>query len=495
MKHILYKIGSTVLVLTLLCTSCSDEFLETTPTESISQDTATSTVTNLNVIINGIHRSLYQRYESQQQGGLGCLMIAMDVLGEDYVMTGAANGWFNGFYRWIDHRNENDIDNEFPFDIYYGIIRNANSIIINIDNAVGAQEEKNAVLGQALFYRAFSHYQLVQLYGERYKEEGNNQQPGIPLRIDLSSDPLPRASVEDVYVQVNRDLDDAIAVLTDSRNNNSHINRSVALGLKARVALTQGRWQIAVDNAQEARDGFPLMSNSDYFSGFNDFSNQEWMWGSDIVEDQTIFFANYGAYISRNFSSSNIRGNPKAINSALYDQIPSTDIRSKVFDPTGEHDSLPGGITISSRHRRREYTSQKFLSAGTGDSRLDVPYMRAAEMYLIEAEALARLGQDTNAAQVLFELASNRDSEYTLSSNTGQDLIEEIWIQRRWELWGEGFRFLDLKRLNLPLDRTGANHSTTLTQNILEVPAGDPRWQWAIPIDAINANPLLTPNP
>lgn len=50
--------------------------------------------------------------------------------------------------------------------------------------------------------------------------------------------------------------------------------------------------------------------------------------------------------------------------------------------------------------------------------------------------------------------AKNRDASYTLSTNTGQALIDEIMVQRRVELWGEGFRFLDLKRLNLPLDRT-----------------------------------------
>ncbi len=125
---------------------------------------------------------------------------------------------------------------------------------------------------------------------------------------------------------------------------------------------------------------------------------------------------------------------------------------------------------------------------------MDVPYMRAAEMYLIEAEALSYT--DENAARnILFEFALNRDPYYTLSTNSGQDLKEEIYIQRRIELWGEGFRFYDLKRLNLPLDRTGANHVGSVINNIYTVPAGDNRWQWLIPLDAINANPLLDQNP
>ena len=81
-------------------------------------------------------------------------------------------------------------------------------------------------------------------------------------------------------------------------------------------------------------------------------------------------------------------------------------MRSTIFDPTGEHNDLPPGIEISSRHRRFPYTSQKFLAIATGDSRGDVPYMRAAEMYLIEAEAKARQGDAAGAADALFSLAS-----------------------------------------------------------------------------------------
>ncbi len=66
-------------------------------------------------------------------------------------------------------------------------------------------------------------------------------------------------------------------------------------------------------------------------------------------------------------------------------------------------------------------------------------------------------------------------------------------IQRRAELWGEGFRFFDLKRLNVPLNRLGSNHPSIAT--VYEVPANDNRWQWHLPIDEINANPELTQNP
>ncbi len=118
-------------------------------------------------------------------------------------------------------------------------------------------------------------------------------------------------------------------------------------------------------------------------------------------------------------------------------------------------------------------------------------------MFLIEAEALARrglAGDDALARTALTRLVSARRTPYDISALSGAALIAEIMIQRRIELWGEGFRFFDLKRLNEPLNRNGMNHSAALAV-IFDVPAGDPRWQWLIPQSEIDANPLMVQNP
>jgi len=138
-------------------------------------------------------------------------------------------------------------------------------------------------------------------------------------------------------------------------------------------------------------------------------------------------------YVGR-FNSTNIRTNPKAINSLLYNQIPATDVRKQLWDPTGTNTTFPssGGV-------RKPYMARKFLSGGGSASSIgDVPNMRAAEMYLIEAEAKARLGgQDAAAQSVLYQLVSKRDPAYVQSVNTGRRLFNEILVYRRIELWGE----------------------------------------------------------
>jgi hypothetical protein len=123
--------------------------------------------------------------------------------------------------------------------------------------------------------------------------------------------------------------------------------------------------------------------------------------------------------------------------------------------------------------------------------------MRAAEMYLIEAEALARLGtQDAAARTALNTLRQNRETvaaNYVASVNSGAALIDEIMLNRRLELWGEGFRFTDLKRLNEPVNRTGTNHSVSLCIETT-IPAGDVRWQWLIPKSEVDANKQMVQN-
>ncbi|MCU0405158.1 MAG: RagB/SusD family nutrient uptake outer membrane protein [Chitinophagaceae bacterium] len=121
--------------------------------------------------------------------------------------------------------------------------------------------------------------------------------------------------------------------------------------------------------------------------------------------------------------------------------------------------------------------------------------MRAAEMLLIEAEAHAMAGRSTQAQDALFTLMSNRDPNYVKSTSTGAALLSEIDFHRRAELWGEGFRFTDIKRKNEPLDRTKAPNTNLAISLVSKVEASDKLWQWLFPQDELNTNPNLEQNP
>ncbi|WP_164111096.1 MULTISPECIES: RagB/SusD family nutrient uptake outer membrane protein [Sphingobacterium] len=463
----------------LILVGCKKDFLQKDPTSRIAPSTTFATTKNAYAAINGMHKLMYQQwYSNQAAGGQSGNMLYMEVLGEDYVMTGAANGFFNSEYKWQSHRNINASILTFNYGFYYALIGNANEIITNIDAAVGPQEEKNFLKAQALSYRAWSYYQMVQLFGKRYVKGGDNSSMGMSLILEKTVGAIPRNSVEEVYTQINKDLDEAINLFTSSvgRPDKSHLNVNVAKGIKARVALTQENYDVAVQMAREARTGFTLMTGNQYLNSFVSFANPEWIWGIQHREDQPTFFYSFYAYIG-NFSSTNTRGNPKAINSLLYNKISTTDIRKKLWDPTAKEVGFP----VAANGVRQPYMTRKFTLPNPANSNGDLMFMRAAEMYLIEAEALARLtGREVDARKALYDLVITRDPAYVLSTKSGAALVDEILTHRRVELWGEGFRFYDLKRLNMALDRNGANHNATLAVTF-DVPVGDKQWEFLIP--------------
>ena len=481
-------------VFSMISFSCETVYLDASPTASIDAGAAYSTTKNAAAAINGIYRSFVVRYlGSQGHSGHPAMMIILDHLGEDMVLGTTASSWHVGETRWTAHRSDVNVLSQFPYEMYYRFIGNANIGIANLDKAVGPQTEKNTLKGEALALRAFSYFNLVQIYGKRYDAASKpNAQLGIPLVLEPTTEGKARNTVEEVYTQINKDLDAAAALLTSARANKSHINLNVVKGLQARVALVQQNWANAAKYAAEARTGYMPMSAAQYADGFQDIANSEWMWGFDHLEDQTEYFGGYHSYISCNYNSTVIRTYPKAMNSLLYNQISPTDVRAKMWvrTPTAANSIVPpGGVRVP-------FINQKFRLPGVPSTSAmgDVPYMRAAEMYLIEAEAKVRLGDNAGAATVLNSLVRTRDADYVTSTKTGTALLDEILLHRRVELWGEGHRFLDLKRMNAPLNRNGANHIASVVL-LYDVAPGDVRWEFLIPRREINSNTAIVQNP
>lgn len=494
MKKPLYKLTA-IFALLFLASACEKEFLDTFPTTSVSTNDVLLSTQNAIAALNGIHRNLYTQSGTQQgHAGEGPNNMFRDLLGEDIIYP-RANGStaYTDLMRWQAHRNVNSGTLAYMYRFYYRLISNANVLINGIEKVPGPQADKDMIKGQALAYRAWSHFQLVQLWGERYDATKTNSQLGVPILLENVLEGQPRATVEEVYAQINQDLDEAITLLAGYNRTGSaaksNINVNVAQGFKARIALTQQKWAEAATAAAAARAGFSLMSNAQYTAGFNDITNPEWIWGSRQISDHNTFFWSYFAYMSANFNSTVIRTQPRAINASLWEALSDTDVRKKVWDRTGANVPIPPGGA------RVPYQNQKYLASSSSLSIGDVPLMRAAEMYLIEAEAKAHQGDAPGARQALFDLMINRDPQYTISTNSGQALLDEIWFHRRVELWGEGFRFTDLKRLNLPLNRNGISNQLLVMVAITDVPAGDKQWQWLFHQDELNTNPAIVQNP
>lgn len=516
-----------------ILSSCKEDFLETASTENVDQSQMFETTTGGMMAVNGLHKLMYTPDLSNwyAQGGYQTFMIWMDMMGEDLVYT-RANAQFQKAAMWILHRDPSSIHVDYHYELFYKFISNANMIINNIDNATGTQEERNYIKGQALAYRAFAYFNLVQCWGERYKAEGNNTQLGVILRTDNTTDNRARSTVEEVSKQINEDLDQSISLLAQvsiARENKSHINVHVARGLKARVLLTQGKWAEAAAMAKLVVDNSGATLQSDTYTTKNnrmsDQSNTEWLWGKKAQEDQAGTLKDFHSFMSNKNVSYN-KNTPRAIYNLLYNRISETDVRKSIWFPCAQDPKATPAPVVPSGGYIRNYMANKFLLTDENAKCGDVPWMRLPEMMLIEAEGYARSGDDVKAAAALYPLAHQRDPQYKLSTKTGNDLIDEVMFQRRIELWGEGFRFLDLKRLNMALDRgpkvrTELGYSDSPWNSNTKMPtkvdpeasnynmydghpmgeenrtraAGINDWQWVFPNSELNVNPLCVQNP
>jgi hypothetical protein len=475
-----------------ILSSCEKEYLERVPTSSLAEKDLLSTVGGNHTLLHGIHRSTYAFYSSHDRYGQKAIDMAVDLLGEDFFQSERGYGWFVTWYQYLEHRNINSGNLEWVWSYYYDIVDNANIILANIDNASDAAlnvARVDFIKGNALTYRAFSFYQLVQLYADRYDIGGANTHLGIPIYTEPTQTGKARSTVAEVYAQINSDLDAAITLFTNStysKVNVSEIDLRVAQGIKARVALTTGQYATAEAMAVAARTGHALVPATKYGYGWNKADNTEWMWGAVLITEQQTSYASWFSHIDPYFGGYATLGNHKIISTLVYDYMSATDERKKVFK------------TIAGKAR----VGKKFTGNGgydaTGQSNWtnDYLYMKSGEMYLIEAEAIARQGgRDADAQTALFNLVSKRDPSYVQSVLTGDPLIQEILMQRRCELWGEGFRFFDLKRLNLDLNRADLGHTTSLWNAAGYFPAGDKNFVFLIPKQEIDANPLMVQNP
>ncbi|RZK24116.1 MAG: RagB/SusD family nutrient uptake outer membrane protein, partial [Flavobacterium sp.] len=321
--------------------SCKKGYLDTEPSDQISSGKLFDNISNVRVALNGVYRLMYMQYADQEQDGHAAIMIVMDFMGEDVVHTATGTTYFRGAYKWTDHRAETNDLPYFSYRLYYRIIANANRILDGIDTVPGiTDEQKNPIKGECLAIRAWAHHMLVQLFGKRYAvnnatgmpENGSNL--GVPIMTTYSEAPQPRATVDQVYAQKNKDLDEAIVLLNGAPARGiyrTHVDKSVAQGFKARVALTQQNWAVAAAYALEALKGYQLMSNAAYLDGFSDMKNSEWMWGAHQLPEQLPTYGSFYAYMSSNFNSAHTRPNPKKINQLLYASISDTDVRKKLF--------------------------------------------------------------------------------------------------------------------------------------------------------------------
>ena len=302
---------------------------------------------------------------------------------------------------------------------------------------------------------------------------------GVPLITDavlsLNDVTLPdRASIADVYAFMLNDVSTAVGLL-DNSGTNARFTQAGAQALGSRIALYGGQYQLSIDYAEAAiASGVAsLSSRANYVSDWAEFEHPEALWYLEYQsnESQGPNTSVMSIYITDGtVLTSDYRGNGDFTPSQeVLNLFTANDVRAGLIENV-QTANLPNPIGTP------EW--KKYIDNGGQGNITNIPIFRISEMYLNIAESEARLGNTVDAQLALRTLKRRSVDPLYVPTNVGQALIDEILVERRLELLGEGHRFFDLKRLGLNIDKsavdlTGEVIDFTDLRILAPLPSGD----------------------
>lgn len=534
MKKIFLSIAAAAMVLTSV-TSCIEEI--DPQTSAVTSDQAANAPGAFDNFVGAITSSLagsftYSGNDDTQPYDFGypSFFLQRDVMGQDMVCEDSGSEWYTTWYASDAGLGPTYARCQLPWTYYYGWIKNCNTVI----SLAGENPDQDKISGAGIAYamRAMFYMDLARMFApETYASNPDAETVPIVTEKTTGTDATnnPRATNKDMWAFILSDLDKAQEYLKNYKRPDKYTpDSTVVFGLKARAYLTMEDWKNASSYAEKAMKNYTPMNKEQYLSkqtGFNT-PNDSWMFGLTYLSTDPNITLNdgdssWGSQMIIEVSesecgySANYVG-PKRIDAHLYSTIPATDFRRMCWiDPALDEcetmeelleglsaysDSPEGlantGLTVSAvgsvgympvkfRPKDGEHADQ--YKAFT----VAVPLMRVEEMKLIQAEAEGMINK-TKGVELLKEFAQTRDPNYTYDNVA--DFRDQVWWQRRVELWGEGFATFDIKRLNKGIVRSyeGTNHPEGYRWNTTNVP------QWmhlCIVQTETNYNSACTNNP
>lgn len=470
------------------------------PEGVLPEDGGIKTAASVGSFIDGLYSSM--RYLTT-----GGFVVYGDVQTDCYHAVLGNGGTMNSLYSGILQPQMAEF--EAVWNGYYGVIGSVNYIIMNIERLQnsGTMSESDLNLlknymGDAQFLRAYCYYELAQRFCVAYdKTTANRAASGLPLSLvynptSNNSTYLSRNTLEEVYTQILKDLDDAGTLLAEYGpypddglwSEAPYFTINVVNAMKARVALAMKDYQAAFKTAK-------ALIGTRYYSLVKNQADLTAMWAKDTGREIILMMHmtwQYLGYASgQNFRS--LSGNPAFIPTAEAVNLFAGKDRRYAAYLVSDTISIEGAETRVVAMNK--YPGNPALYTSTNNfTNMSKPF-HIAEQYLIAAEAAAELGDVTSANDYLNTLRASRIEGYTSEYFTGQQLTDNIRSERRRELYGEGFRLGDLKRWGIGFSRSAPQFANVVNQlggiDRTSYEAGDYRYVWPIPKAEMDANPQL----
>ena len=456
------------LVITTAFVSCSDQ-LDRYPVDSLVEETAYNTVTDLQYGLNAVIGNYNYNY-----------IIGFNSLFADNTQLGVDNGGQEvPYHNQVLNPSSAAINgNAVLWFSRYSNINDMNRLLVSASTITPSADELdtyNNILAQTYAFRALAHYELLLYYGLDLTDDSAL---GVPYVDYVSSDATPgRDTVGDVVTRINEDLDQALALFPAGTNDINFATPDFVTFLRARMALETGDNLGAINLCNSLIADYPLADVSQYYGMFNeDADKTEVVFNYDNVQG-----FDYAINFLWNFSG---QGPKFEISNELYSLYDDNDIRKTVIlDPVSDIDEE---VLVIGKYP---------INADT-QAINDFKAMRISEIYLIRAEAYAKTTQfdlaadDVNAVRAARHTVAVDDVEY----DSLLEAIEGIITERRLELAFEGHRYTDIKRVRA-ITSKGIERSEDLGDcdgaAPCSLPASSKEFILPIPQGELNGNPVI----
>lgn len=496
----------------LIVSGCSKDFLTVNDQEYLTQGKVNELVkkpSNAAIVVEakmgGIYEKLYistgLNVRDDISHGIRGIQMTTDMMCADITGTDCWGYYeYNHLAMTEDKRRPNCY-----WSLLYSVIGIVNPII---NNDLPQNEEEvvgdiQANYGQLHVIRAICYYYLVNLFQQPYLR-GSQNELAVPLVLTDNEEELTtQATVQQLYDQIVSDLKKG-AKFAGVPKDKSRIGADVANTYLARVYLEMGKFQEAEEAAKAAMGGKTPLINPvpDFLNfGFEDLTQPDNMWGYFVTGENTIFFGSPASLLDAAGNGYPSLGDDCtwAGYNWLVEQISDKDVRRAWFSPkkgSPQFNEYAKQFQWAAGKKDKEYYCMKFY--GAKDFTGDVIYLRYSDVALMYIEALQAQGKEAEAKEALIAFMQVRKEGYDCSNLTGDELLNEIRLQRRIELWGEGVSLFDIRRWQIPMDRTLAAPSGAASNHLnkLKVDPGSPFFALQIPKREIeNAKGKIIQNP
>ena len=477
------------ITLMLLCTlffACSDDFTKRAPEYSIDSETYFNSENDYNQALIGAYDLLQSSY----------INVLLGEIASDNTDSGGESANDVIGFQQVDemtHGPQNaDIRNLWNY-MFAGVNR-CNYIMEFKDKT--DFPNKNQVLGETRFLRAYYNFELVKWFGP------------IPVNgdkrfstTDVTS--VPRLPVEEVYAAIEADLIFAVDNLNPIAAQQGRVTKGAAQALLGKIYLYQNKFTQSAATFETLISAGSYSLVSDYSTIFENAGEN----GSESVFEVQYTDAEGAGFGCFQCSEGNVAvgfSGVRNYSGPLFDSGFSFNVpRQEVVDAFEPGDkrkavaildieawSQQTGATYGIGYKHTGYFNKKYIprqgDLNTGDQNLTNPNnyrsIRYADVLLMAAEAYNRGGLDDNKAKEYLNQVRRRafgDNNHDITAS-GAGLTELIWKERRVELVGEGHRFFDLVRTGqaaLEIDGFTANKNEIFPVPFEEIQFSSGNWQ------------------